>query len=235
MKKKYTIRALKAAIKKELVSNEVPTIQELIQKFPAEQLVSPLISFFCSTDNVLKWRSVSALAHLIDSMAQVNMEKSRIIIRRLMWTLNEESGGVGWGAPEAMGELMSLNKALAEEYHKILFSYIDDHGNFLDYEPLQQGVLWGIYRLSQKRPALVEKALPLTNHYFLSKNAVSRCLAIQISGITNDYKSKEEIEKLTDDETTVEIYEEGVFKKILISRLAKDVLAEFNNTNQRNH
>ncbi len=226
MQKKYTIRALKEAVKKEVLSVDFQTAQELIKKFSAEQLITPLISFFCSTNPLLKWRSISAFAFVANLIAEKNMEKARILMRRLMWTLNEESGGVGWGAPEAMGEIMTLNKDLADEYHKILFSYIDDHGNFLDYEPLQQGVLWGIYRLSKKRPELVNKALYLTKQYFTSKNAVSRCLALQISGITNDYQSKREIEKLINDKTEVEIYDEGVFKKIIISSLANDVLMQ---------
>lgn len=230
MQKKLTIRSLKAAVKKEIVSSDFQTEQELIKKFSKKQLINPLISFFCSTNPLLKWRSISAFASVVNLVAEKNMEKARILMRRLMWTLNEESGGVGWGAPEAMGEIMTLNKDLADEYHKILFSYIDDHGNFLDYEPLQQGVLWGIYRLSKKRPELVEKALHLTKHYFTSKNEVSRCLALHISAVTNDYQSKKEIETLINDDSEVEIFEDGVFNKILISSLANNVLMQFKKT-----
>ncbi len=228
VQKKYTIRTLKMAVEKEIISSDFQTEQELLKKFPAEQLITPLISFFCSTNPFLKWRSISVFAFVVSFIAEENMEKARILVRRLMWTLNEESGGVGWGAPEAMGELMSRNKKVANEYHKILFSYIDDHGNFLDYEPLQQGVLWGIFRLSKKRPELVKKALHLTNQYYTSKNPVNRCLALQISGITNDYLSEIDIGKLTNDESEVEIYDDGVFKKILISSLANDVLMQIN-------
>ncbi|MCP3899716.1 MAG: HEAT repeat domain-containing protein, partial [Desulfobacteraceae bacterium] len=55
-----------------------------------------------------------------------------------------ESGGIGWGSVEAMGEILKLNKTLAKEYESILFSYINPEGNFLEHEMLQQGSLWGV-------------------------------------------------------------------------------------------
>jgi hypothetical protein len=44
------------------------------------------------------------MAHLADK----DMESARVIMRRLMWSLNDESGGIGWGAPEAMGEIVDF-------------------------------------------------------------------------------------------------------------------------------
>jgi len=36
-----------------------------------------------------------------------------------MWSLNDESGGIGWGAPEAMGAIMARHTGLADEYANI--------------------------------------------------------------------------------------------------------------------
>lgn len=56
---------------------------------------------------------------------------------RLMWTLNDESGGIGWGAPETMAEAMACHPHIAEEYVCILLFYIREDGNFLEYEPIR--------------------------------------------------------------------------------------------------
>ncbi len=72
-----------------------------------------------------------------------------------MWTLNDESGGIGWGAPEAMAEAMACHPRLAEEYVRILLSYIREDGNFLEYEPLRRGALWGIGRLAHIYPEML--------------------------------------------------------------------------------
>jgi hypothetical protein len=75
------------------------------------------------------------------------MEHARIIMRRLMWTLNDESGGIGWGVPEAMAEIMINHKGLFKEYAHILMSYAEGGGNYLDHEPLKRGVIKAIERL----------------------------------------------------------------------------------------
>jgi len=80
-----------------------------------------------------------------------------------MLNLNDESGGIGWGAPEAMGEIMARSEKLAEEYYKILISYTPDGGNYLDFEDLQKDVIAGLKRLSQVRPNLVKEVKHLLN------------------------------------------------------------------------
>jgi hypothetical protein len=218
--KKFSIRQVKAHLKKDLCGNEFQRAMQLIRSYPFSQAVSPLISFFCSPDKVLKWRAISAMGVVVNLMAVNNMEDARVVIRRLMWTLNEESGGVGWGAPETMGEIMFMNPALAAEYHRILFSYIDDHGNFLDYEPLQEGVLWGINRLAEKRPELAGNALALTRRYLTSGSPSARALAIKISANTGDILSEKEMENVLSDETEVELYDAGEFRLTKICSLA---------------
>jgi len=84
------------------------------------------------------------MGDLAHRLAKKKIEDSRIILRRLMWNLNDESGGIGWGSVEAMGEILKRNETLASEFESILFSYIDPHGNFLEHEMLQRGSLWGV-------------------------------------------------------------------------------------------
>jgi hypothetical protein len=88
------------------------------------------------------------------------MEAARVVMRRLMWTLNDESGGIGWGAPEAMGEITARHAALADEFACILVSYIRPDCNFLEHPILQRGVLWGLGRLAHARPAAAAEAVP---------------------------------------------------------------------------
>ena len=68
---------------------------------------------------------------VVEKLAWEDMEGARVIMRRLMWSLNEESGGIGWGAPEAMAEIMARHLELAREYSHMLISYMDYEGNFL--------------------------------------------------------------------------------------------------------
>jgi hypothetical protein len=129
-----------------------------ILDLPARKVVNPLISFFCSQDALLRWRSVSALGAVVARLADENRESARVVMRRLMWSLNDESGGIGWGAPEAMGEITARHAGMADEYGHILLSYLAEDGNYLEHEVLQRGALWGCGRLAHARPERVKPA-----------------------------------------------------------------------------
>ena len=132
---------------------------EELKQLPCRSVINPLLSLLLDHDEQVKWRAVTAIGTVVAFMVQNDAESARVIMRRLMWSLNDESGGIGWGAPETMGEIMAQSETIADEYHSILISYLDENGNFLEYEPLQKGLLWGIARLSTVRPELMKPAL----------------------------------------------------------------------------
>lgn len=133
------------------MDDEEKAMEELLG-LPTAQSINPLFSFIQSTNEVIKWRAVRAMGKVVAQMAVANLESARVIMRRLMWSLNDESGGIGWGAPEAMGEIMAQDERLAGEYKKILLSYLDEEGNYLEHEPLRQGALWALQRLDSAKP-----------------------------------------------------------------------------------
>ena len=63
------------------------------------------------------------MGQVVSNLADTDMESARVIMRRLIWNLNDESGGIGWGSPEAMGDIMACHERLAGEYHRLLVSY----------------------------------------------------------------------------------------------------------------
>ncbi len=119
---------------------------------PLKSLVSPLRSLFMCSNELIRWRSISALGYVASCIARHSLEDVRIIMRQLMWTLNDESGGIGWGSPEAMAEIMVSVPLVRDEYISIILSYVTEDGNFLEYPPLRNGALWGIMRLSVSAP-----------------------------------------------------------------------------------
>lgn len=126
---------------------------------PAQKLISPLFSALFSIREEEHWHAVTCMGHVVDELADEHLESARVVMRRLMWSLNDESGGIGWGAPEAMGEIMARNQGLAQEYCRILISFIlprSGPDNFLEYTPLRVGAYWGIARMAQVRPQLVQ-------------------------------------------------------------------------------
>ena len=122
-----------------------------INRLPARKVINPLISFLCSIDEKIERRAAVAIGAVTAKLANHDIESARVIMRRLTWSLNDESGGIGWGAPEAMAEIMAGNKRLDNEYRKILISYSEPGKNYLDTEGLQKSVRRGLKRLVCKK------------------------------------------------------------------------------------
>ena len=127
-----------------------------IHEFPPLKVVNVLFSILVTTDDKLKNCVVKTFGEVVSKLAEHDFESARIVMRRLILSVTEESGGIGWNTPEAMGEIMARNKKLADEYHKILISYVEGGGNQLDFEGLQKSVISGLTRLSKVQPDLTK-------------------------------------------------------------------------------
>lgn len=129
---------------------------EDIHKFPPKKVVNALFSFLVTTNQTIKQHTIIAMGEVVSRLAEDDIESARIVMRRLMLSVTEESGGIGWNTPEAMGEIMARSEQLANEYHKILISYTVGGGNELDFEGLQKSVIAGLKRLTEVHPHLVK-------------------------------------------------------------------------------
>ena len=128
-----------------------------IHKFPPKKVVNALFSFLVTTNQTIKQHTIIAMGEVVSRLAEDDIESARIVMRRLMLSVTEESGGIGWNTPEAMGEIMARSEKLAEEYHQILISYTVGGGNELDFEELQKSVIAGLKRLAEVHPHLVKE------------------------------------------------------------------------------
>lgn len=209
---------------------------EKIAQLPARQAVNSLFSCFYHSNELIRWRAITAMGIVVSRLADQDMESARVIMRRLMWNLNDESGGIGWGSPEAMGEIMARHGRLADEFSKILISYADIKGNFIEHEVLQQGVLWGLGRLAHVRPNLVQHAAPLLLPYMHSEGAIHRGLAAWAAGALNTELAKPLLRHLASDNRKITIYIDTQIVHRTVAQLAVDALTNIENRSvfQRN-
>ena len=147
-------------------------------------------------------------------------------MRRLMWNLNDESGGIGWGSPEAMGEIMARSPRLAEEYSTILVSYIRPDGNFLEHEILQRGVLWGLGRLAYARPELVSYAAAFLPPFLDSQDPTLRGLAVWAAGAMPLEKNLLFIKPLAEDRAGFKLFLDGDIIETSIGKMVAEVLSK---------
>jgi hypothetical protein len=226
-------RKLKAQFKGWLVAPDWQDALLELEQHPPARLVGPLFSFLLH-DGALKWHSVTALGLTIARMAEERLEDARVVMRRLIWNLSEESGNLGWGAPETMGEILAVHGALAQEYHRILISYITETGrddNYIDHLPLRRGAFWGVGRLAQARPELAAMAAPYLRKGLEqptdsqgTPDAVIHGLAAWGLGLLADAEARPLLEKHRHNQAELELYRDRVLEQTTVAVLAHEAL-----------
>jgi hypothetical protein len=210
---------------------------------PPIQLVNPLLSFLLDAGE-FKWRAVLALGSTAARLADANMEDGRVLMRRLMWSLSEESGSLGWGAPEAMAAIVAAHPRLGAEFHRILCSYIHDserEGLYLDHAPLRAGAYWGVGHVATVRPELVAMAAP---DLLLAldeatgavrggseSDGVSKSLAASIAGnaawtlgLLREQEASPRLRALREEQTIVELFRNKRLERLTLGEVCAEAL-----------
>lgn len=225
---------LKREITALLEGDNVNRIFSALMKYPQLQLINCLFSCLCHVNEIVRWHAVSSFGVVVSELAEKDLEEARTIMRRFLWMLNDESGGIGWGIPEAMGEVMYCHEILAQEYIHMLVSYtLDDgpelfqDGNFIELPTLQQGVLWGLNRVAIRHRRLLEKHGVAGNLgcYFSSQDSQVRGLVCLLCRSLRLGKYSQELLLLAEDRGHTRLYNEGVFADFTVGQLARAALA----------
>ncbi|RWX50398.1 hypothetical protein VU01_102713 [Candidatus Electrothrix marina] len=229
-------RAIKQKVLGLLKQDDLADIETELALLQEKELINALFSGICHSDEQIRWHAVSVMGSAVAVLAEQDMEEARIILRRMLWSLNDESGGIGWGAPESMAEIMCRHQGLADEYVHMLISYMRpdgeeecQDGNFLEHEMLQQGLMWAVGRLAQCRREYLlargaEHDLP---PYLESPDATVCGLAARAIGLLGRPEGLERLQELAkNDRRTVRLYDQGNFSTVSVAKLAELALLE---------
>lgn len=100
-----------------------------------------LVSLLYDRDKVICYRAAEALGIVAAVMIAQNPESIRELLRRLFWSMNDESGNLCWYAPEAIGEILYNVPSLCSEFCGILASFLVE-------EPFEKGTRLAISRIA---------------------------------------------------------------------------------------
>lgn len=209
-----------------LAKEPLDAVLASVGQWPPRRVVSKLIGCLYNPDEKIRWHAVSALGATVAALAQEDRESARTMVRRLMWSLNDESGGVGWGAPEALGEIMARHEGLACEYVRILTAYMAPGGCYLAFPALQRGLMWAIGRVGQVRPGLLAEAgaTALLPPYLDSADPEVRGLAARALGLLGAEAAGERLASLTGDAVAFTLYDGGNLATVTVGELAASAL-----------
>jgi hypothetical protein len=226
-------RKIKQDILAALKSDAPGEIRQYLDSLPVKDVVNGLFSAICRGDETVRWNGIISMGYSVARLADEDMEEARIVMRRLLWSLNDESGGIGWGAPESLAEIMVCHDGLAQEYVHMLVSYMQpdgeelfQDGNQLEHEILQRGLLWGIGRLAEEKSSLLRnRDVPVCLVPYLdSADPTVRGLAARSLGLLQYGGSVEQLEKLQGDLSMVKYYDNGRLLTVSVDDLVCQAL-----------
>ena len=117
---------------------------------------------------------------------------------------------------------MAACRPIAREYSQILISYLHPDRNYLEYPPLQRGLLWAIGRLGYARPLHVRGIGPLLLPFFDVSDPFLRGLAAWAAGtVGDDPEITARLEQLYTDTGTLTLFHRDQLEKASVGELAR--------------
>ncbi len=226
-------RLIKNELLATLEKSDLREVCRFLDTHPPHHLINGLFIALCNRQELIRWRAICGFGWLVPVMADKDPESARNVMRRFLWSLNDESGGIGWGAPEAMAESMFHCSLLRHEYLHMLVSYLREdgdevcqEGNYLELPLLQRGLLWGIGRLCQgHRTEMVERELTADIAAYLSSPDVQvRGLAIWCLGLLGGSLAEKKLVDFLGYPGEVRLFIDDTLTNVAVAKLAEDGL-----------
>jgi len=164
-------------------------------------------------EDLVRWRAVEAMGLVAQRLAGEEPEAVRNIIRNLLWTINEESGGIGWSSPHCLGEIIYRLPDMFGEFASIIISFVDE-------QMLRRGVAWAAGRIAQARPGLVREEAPRLMVFLGDPDPVVRGYTLRFLYIIGEKPDFGIYPGLKDDPGVVPLYENGSLRETTVAHLA---------------
>lgn len=212
-------KEMKAIIKGLLETGDFEEIKRL--SIQEKGVIRWLISLTYDKLDVISWRAIEAMGVVSKEISKRNPEIIRETIRKLLWSMGEESGGIGWSAAEMIGEIIRENPEMYGDIIPILWSFKEE-------EMFRPGVIRAMYRIGEVRQDLIAFILNDLQDMLIDKSPAVRGYAALIIGILRDRNYIEGLKVLLRDNNKMLFFQDGAIVEKKVSDIAKDSIEAIN-------
>ncbi|MTI81304.1 MAG: PBS lyase [Firmicutes bacterium] len=195
-------------------------IIDMAQNNP-KKVIRHLIRLTYTKDNLLRWKSIETLGLVSKEIAKNDPEVIRDIIRRFLWSMNDESGGQSWSAPQAIAEIIYNNPDLFADLGPMMIS------SSMNEEMFQPGMLWAVGRLKGK-VEYINEVLPDIIKFLEAPKPYVRGYAAWAIGELGVRGSLDKLTKLVVDQSIVDIYIDGDLYQKTVGEIAYSSIEKLN-------
>ena len=206
-----------------LESNDILSVASLVKQ--NRKQLSKLIRLAYDKETLAGWRAIKAIG--IAARAIVDQEYSflRETIRKLLWSLSDESGGIGWSAPEIIGEIVCADPERFQDIIPVISGIYD-----IEEEVFRPGILYALSRIAEERSDLIAPYKDLAVRALSDKNPLVRYFGLEVISrikgritVQNNDALDTYIRKLSADTAEVWVYREDNFSSIQLSEAASGI------------
>jgi hypothetical protein len=226
---------MKKFIHRALEMNDLDAVVLLVQK--ERKALSLLIRMAYDKETLVGWRAIKAVGRIANVLVKTEPEFLRIAVRRLLWSLSDESGGIGWAAPELLGEIVHSDP---EGFADIIPLIAEVYG--IEEQTFRPGVVYALARIAEVAPEMIVSFQKIIIRSLVDTNPLIRIYALDLIGLlwpvvctknlwSMDYKKKVEnlVNNIRIDNKVAWIYQNNGFIDIEVGEYAYIVANKFKN------
>ena len=155
-----------------------------------------------AADDLTGWRAAWALGQAAAAGTKHDAEFVRNVLRRLVWSLNDESGSVGWRSAPGPGRIIAASPGSFPEFVPLVLSLLD-----LEERTFLPGTLWAIARMAECGVPGLDGAAALVRPYLAAPEPAVRGMAAVCAGALGDREAAAELEELLGDDALLCLFD----------------------------
>lgn len=210
--------SLKKELKHALIAEDYGRVAELARE--DRRTFGKLVALAYNKDDLLCWRAIEAMGAAAGAVAPENQTAVRNVVQRILWSAREESGGMGWSAPELLAEIAIAAPRYFPDIPPIIISLHseDEEKVFL------KGVLRAIGRMGEAGITDIADSSVVVRESLAHEDPTVRGLAVW-AALHAGVKAEDAISALASDEGELSIYEDGELVLTTVGAIAREAQA----------
>ncbi len=220
-------QSLKKTIRLALESNDLDAVVSLAKE--NRKVLSLLVRAAYDKDTLAGWRAIKAIGLTAKTLVRTDYDFLRETIRKLLWSLSDESGGIGWAAPEILGEIVSADSERFSDIIPLIAEVYD-----IEERVFRPGILYALGKIAEVSPDLVMPFKGLIKRALSEEGEpLSRIFALDLLKMLKSRLGKDDLDDLKKiiqcllpDHSEAWVYKNDRFICIEIEEYARSLLAD---------
>ncbi len=210
-------------------------VDALVERICQERLsLIPLIRFAYDKDTLVGWRAIKAVGRVARAISGTDHEVLRVTARKLLWSLSDESGSIGWSAPELLGEIVSADP---HAFADIIPLIVEVYG--IEERTFRPGVVYALSRIAETAPKIAARYQDIVINALDDIDPLVRVYGIELAGIilpkaledglwSIEYCKKVYIalDNLKNDDKVVWLYKNNGFIDVQVGDMSSSVVSQ---------